>query len=65
MKTISLRQFRDSIAEIREVVQVVKRVDDGLIVLGVWRPDADDAAVLRSIAGFGTSQPAPKPGGKR
>ena len=39
MKTISLRQFRDSIASLEEPVQVNRRDPDGAFVtLGSWYP---------------------------
>ena len=76
MKTISLRQFRDSIQELAEPVAVVKRNGDGtMIVLGAWSPTEDrspieetrpivNAGYVDHVAGFGVSRPAPKPGGK-
>lgn len=43
MKTISLRKFRDSIADIHEVVEVSRRTPEGNIhVLGFWTPYMQD-----------------------
>lgn len=45
MKTISLRQFRDSVADLTEPVVVQRRDADGVFhVLGEWRPITDGAA---------------------
>lgn len=67
MKTISLRQFRDSVADLEEAVQVVKREGSEVRTLGTWLPfdpPQERVAVTGGIAGFGHSSPAPK-GGKK
>lgn len=69
MKTISLRQFRDSVADITEPVAVVRRNKDGSITaLGAWAPQRHPAFVTADVQaerdGFGHSSPAPKPGRK-
>lgn len=38
MKTISLRQFRDTVGSLTEPVQVVKRENGELVTLGQWSP---------------------------
>lgn len=65
MKTISLRQFRDSVADLTESVQVVKREDDGLVTLGTWTPlESSMTRITRQLdkmaTGFGHPSPAPK-----
>lgn len=64
MKTISLRTFRVAVDRLDEPVQVVKREDGELRVLGTWMPASDGSRAAPgagAIAGFGTSRPAPKP----
>ncbi len=63
MKIVSLRQFRDSIADHTEAVQVVRRGPDGFETLGTWTPASVGVPVLvREVAaGFGRPTAAPKP----
>jgi hypothetical protein len=59
MKTISLRQFRDSVADLLEPVTVVKREGTEMRTLGTWTP-LNVPEAIHAIAGFGQSRPAPK-----
>lgn len=38
MRTISLRKFRDSIADLTEPVEVARRSDCEIQVIGTWTP---------------------------
>ena len=72
MRTISLRQFRDSIAALDESVYVIfqDRENHQMRVLGTWSPARQPGSPafhggLQAVAdNFGHSRPAPKPGRK-
>jgi hypothetical protein len=56
MQTISLRKFRDSIPELGQPTEVVRREPDGTLrTLGTWTPAVvghdPSAAVLESVVG--------------
>lgn len=71
MKTISLRQFRDSVADLTEPVLVSKRDPNGggYLPLGEWWPtgtwtsiNVPQGNVTIAGPGFGSPKAAPKPG---
>lgn len=56
MDTISLRKFRESVADIGETVEVVKREKSGhLRLLGVWTPVPANTGEFRPTVTYSLS----------